>query len=161
MNQDINKGTMSDASGRAATTDGQESGKSATYKRANRQGRNRPLLVTSPDAQAQSEASEAPAAGVATATTTTPAEVAPEKKSRPKFFSTIGKKEQTSETNTIDPAAARLSRATRNTTKPGEKKQAQETSKPAAKAAVPAKSTSARPAAPTARRGGFKPKDRK
>jgi len=82
----------------------------------------------------------------------------PEKKSRPKFFSTIGKRGEPSKTVTADPAAARLARAIRgkgaSTAKPGEKKQPQEEQKPAA----PAKTTSARPAAQPARRGGFKPK---
>jgi len=85
-----------------------------------------------------------------------------EKKSRPKFFSTIGKKEETSETVIADPAAARILRAIRgkgaSTAKPGEKKQPQGENKMAVKAVAPAKSTGARPAAQPARRGGFKPK---
>lgn len=78
-------------------------------------------------------------------------------KGRPKFFSTLGKKEETSEVATADPAAARLSRATRGKAatpaKTGERKQSQQESKAPAKA-----TTAARPAAQPARRGGFKPR---
>ncbi|HEV2581601.1 MAG TPA: hypothetical protein VGT44_12180 [Ktedonobacteraceae bacterium] len=158
MNQQTNNG---------ATPDEQQSGKSATHRRGNRKAGNRPVLITSTEGEQsapdQMDASEMSTAAVATATTTTSsisdAADAPVKKSRPKFFSTIGKKAETSETITVDPAAARLSRATRSAAKPAEKKSSQEANKPAAKAIAPAKSSPSRASAPPARRpSGFKPK---
>lgn len=83
-------------------------------------------------------------------------------KGRPKFFSTLGKKEETSEEVTADPAAARLARAIRGkvtpTAKTGEKRQSQQEIQAPAKATAPARSASGRPAAQPARRGGFKPR---
>jgi hypothetical protein len=161
MNQETNNGPT------PGTPDTEQPGKSAAHRRANRQGRNRAILVTSTESESeqsanvsdQEVASEISTAPVATATTSMPMTDAPVKKSRPKFFSTIGKKEETSETITVDPAAARLSRATRSATKPAEKKPSQEVNKPVAKAVAPAKSASTRASAPPARRpGGFKPK---
>jgi hypothetical protein len=155
MNQDANNGSTP---GARDIQDAQQPGRSTTYKRSNRQGRNRPVLVTPTDGEQptaierQSDIDEALAA---TSTTTTDT---PEKKGRPKFFSTIGRKEAASETTTADPNAARLARAIRgktaSTTKTGEKKQ--EVSSPA-RASSPAKSSAARTAMPP-RRGGFKPR---
>jgi hypothetical protein len=152
-----------DANNNAASSD--EQGKSPTYKRAGRQGRNRPVLDNSTEdikaSLTDAQADEAPSAGVATATTTSAASE-PEsstvtKKWRPKFFSTIGKKEEAADEVKVDPAAARIARATR--ARPGEKKSTQEVSSPAAKNVTPAKSAPARAAAQPARRpGGFKPK---
>lgn len=151
MNQDANNGSTPGAQ------DAQQPGKSATYKRSNRQGRNRPVLVTPTNGEqpaaiaSQSDIDDALSAASATPIST------PEKKGRPKFFSTIGRKAATDEVITADPDAARLARAIRgktaSTAKSSEKKQ--EASTPAK--AAPAKSNAARPALP-ARRGGFKPR---
>ncbi len=152
MNQNANNGSTPSAQ------DAQQPGKAATYKRSNRQGRNRPMLITPTDGEQptaitrQSDIDEAlPAASAATIGT-------PEKKGRPKFFSTLGRKEAAGETITADPDAARLARAIRgktaSTAKSDEKKQEASTH---AKAVAPAKSNAARPAQP-ARRGGFKPR---
>ena len=140
----------------------EQQGKSATYRRANRHGRNRPVLVTdaateqTADVEVQETATSAPAAPTMT-------EEAPAVKSRPKFFSTVGKKEEAAETKSTDAAAARLARAVRGKAavpgkkEPKETKAARETGepkKPEPKAVV--KSAPARSAPP--RRGGFKPR---
>jgi hypothetical protein len=162
MNQEANNGTTSG--------NGLQAGKPTTGKRSNRQGRNRPVLATLADGEQAAttplDAGEefttgSDEGGLATATPTE-ATGAPQKKSRPRFFSTLGKKEETSEALTADPTAARLSRAMRGKAaapaRSGENKQAQEVSKPAAKAVAPAKSVPARAPARPARKGGFKPR---
>lgn len=164
MNQEVNNGALPGAS--------DTPGKSATYKRANRQGRNRPVLVNSSEdvkvaiSEAKAEADGTSQANEA-ASTEVPAETASAeggktgaKRRLPKFFSTIGRKEETGESITVDPAAARLARATRGATRSAEKRgAAQEASKSTAKASAPtpAKSTTTRSTQPV-RRGGFKPK---
>jgi hypothetical protein len=157
MNQEANNGAKPGSS--------DTPGKSPTYKRANRQGRNRPVLINSSEdvksavSEAQAQANETNEASQA-ASTSADSGKASAKRSLPKFFSTIGRKSETGEAATVDPAAARLARATRGTARPAEKRstaQAQEASKPAVKASAPAKGTPARAAQP-ARRGGFKPK---
>src|ERR1700758_5442647 len=105
MNQNANNGSTPGAQ------DAQQPGKSATYKRSNRQGRNRPVLITPTDGEQptalarQSDIDEALSAIPASPITP------PEKKGRPKFFSTLGRKEATGEAITADPDAARLARA--------------------------------------------------
>lgn len=142
-----------------------QQGKPATYKRANRPGRNRPVLVTGAsteqtstvDAQAEETFASTPSAEVPTVTEEAPIA----KKNRPRFFSTVGRKEETAEAKETDAAAARLARATRGkTAAPGKKepkeiKETREPKKPEPKAVV--KSASSR-TAPPPRRGGFKPR---
>lgn len=142
--------------------------KPATYKRANRQGRNRPVLVTGAsteqastvDAQAEETTASASPAEASTVIEETPAV----KKNRPRFFSTVGKKDETAEAKETEAAAARLARATRGkTSAPGKKepkepeviKEIREPKKPEPKAVV--KSAPSR-TAPPPRRGGFKPR---
>src|ERR1700674_954499 len=135
-------------------------GRPTSNKRSNRNGRNRPMLVTG-DATDQlsgdsaQEATSAPTTTILTDTGET-AEAAPVKK-RPGFFSTIGKKEETT-----DAAAARLARATRNKTAAPVKKESKEvqgTKKPAPMAVAKSAPTRAGgKAAPAPRRGGFKPR---
>jgi hypothetical protein len=137
--------------------------KPATYRRANRNGRNRPVLVTVDDTD-QVSATPAPEDTINGAPTQTPiptiTEETPTVKSRPSFFSTIGigKKEQTP-----DAAAARLARATRNKgmisgTK--EVKEVRETKKPepkaVAKSAAPISTRSGSAGVPPRKVGGFK-----
>src|ERR1700730_1313124 len=88
-------------------------GRPTNNKRGNRNGRNRPMLVTSDttDQLSGDTAQEDAMNRIPTQTATEePSEAAPIKK-RPGFFSTIGKKEETA-----DASAARLARATRNKT---------------------------------------------
>jgi hypothetical protein len=163
MNQEVNNGAT------PGTTD--TPGKAATYRRANRQGRNRPVLVNSSEdvkaalseAQAEtdetSETMEAASTEVPAETTSAGSGKASLRRSLPKFFSTIGRKEETGESITVDAAAARLARATRGAAKPTERRATQESSKPATKASAPAPAKSAPTrAAQPARKGGFKPK---
>ncbi|HLX58859.1 MAG TPA: hypothetical protein VKR83_17710 [Ktedonobacteraceae bacterium] len=135
-------------------------GKPATYRRANRNGRKRPVLVTGEATDQASAAQEQEDAmnRVPTQTSTpTVTEETPIVKNRPGFFSTIGigKKEETT-----DAAAARLARATRNkavVSGKKEVKEVKETKKPEPKAvtrSAPARSA----AAPPRRSGGFKPR---
>jgi hypothetical protein len=148
MNQNANNGS----------TPGAQPGKSATYKRSNRQGRNRPVLITPTDGEQPTAIARQSDIDEALSATSAATIATPEKKGRPKFFSTLGRKEATGEAITADPDAARLARAIRgktaSTAKSGEKKQEANTP---AKAAAPAKSNATRPALP-ARRGGFKPR---
>jgi hypothetical protein len=138
-------------------------GRPTNNKRSNRNGRNRPMLVTGDTTDqlsgdsAQENAQMDAMNRVPTQTAIQePSEAAPLKK-RPGFFSTIGKKEETT-----DAAAARLARATRNKTAAPvkkESKEVQETRKPTPLAV--AKSAPTRTggrAAPAPRRGGFKPR---
>lgn len=130
-------------------------------KRGNRQGRNRPLLVTSSaNEQAKSEqVQETGEASQSESTPTTPA-TSPAPSRRPKFFSTLARKEPVGETEeakaagAADPVAARLARAIRGkaaATSPKESKENKEGKKPEAKP-----STSARSAAASATRpAGF------
>ncbi len=138
-------------------------GRPTNNKRSNRNGRNRPILVTgdttdqlssdSAQEDAQMDAMNRVPTRIATEE---PSEAAPIKK-RPGFFSTLGKKEETT-----DAAAARLARATRNKTAAPIKKESKEVQ--GTKKAVPlavAKSAPTRAgskAAPATRRGGFKPR---
>ena len=79
------------------------------------------------------------------------------KKNRPRFFSTLGRKEETVEAKETDAAAARLARATRGKAASGKKelKETREPKKPEPKAVV--RSAPSR-TAPPPRRGGFKPR---
>jgi hypothetical protein len=135
-------------------------GKPSSNKRSNRNGRNRPVLVTGDatdqlSGDAAQEATSAPTTTILTETEEAP-EAAPVKK-RPGFFSTIGKKEETT-----DAAAARLARATRNKTAApvkNESKEVQGTKKPEPLAVAKSAPTRAGGrAAPAPRRGGFKPR---
>jgi hypothetical protein len=138
-------------------------GRPTNNKRSNRNGRNRPMLVTSDTTDqlsgdsAQEDAQRDAMNRVPTQTATEDApEVAPVKK-RPGFFSTIGKREETT-----DAAAARLARATRNKTAAPVKKESKEVqgTKKLVHQAV-AKSAPTRAggrAAPASKRGGFKPR---
>lgn len=138
-----------------------QQGKSATYKRGNRQGRNRPMLVTPATGQTQVEQqSSSLTDGVPTAagtmkSTPTATVVAPVTKSRPKFFSTVGRKAEAVEEKTVDPDAARLARATRGKAMAAPKKTQPDTVKPQSKAVA---STSARPAKSQWAGRGFKPR---
>jgi hypothetical protein len=146
-----------------------QEGKSATYRRSNK-GRNRPVLVTSDQEQEESPASnDASSADSSQVVRTTPATNVAEDtqgttaRSRPKFFSTIGRKETTAEEKVADPAAARLARATRGKAASNGKKEAQEpkeSKETTSKAVAPAKAAPARPAAarPGARPSAFKPR---
>jgi hypothetical protein len=138
-------------------------GRPTNNKRSNRNGRNRPMLVTGdatnqlPGDSAQEDAQMDAMNRVPTQTATEePSEAAPLKK-RPGFFSTIGKKEETT-----DAAAARLARATRNKTAAPVKKESNEvqaTKKPTPLAVAKSAPTRAGGrAAPAPKRGGFKPR---
>jgi len=134
-------------------------GRPTNNKRSNRNGRNRPMLVTSDttDQLSGDSAQEDAIHRVPTQTATEePSEAAPVKK-RPGFFSTIGKKEEMT-----DAAAARLARATRNKTAAPVKKESKEvqvTKKPTPLAVAKSAPTRAGgKAAPAPRRGGFKPR---
>jgi hypothetical protein len=146
MSQDQNIGTQPT-----------QQGKPATNKRTNRNGRNRPILVTddATDQMSGSEARETASAPITTVPTAT--QEAPPVKGRPSFFSTIGKKEETA-----DVAAARLARATRNKVAAPvkkESKEVEETKKSDSKAvAKSAPTRSGGNAASAPRRGGFKPR---
>jgi hypothetical protein len=135
-------------------------GRPTNNKRSNRNGRKRPVLVTGDatdqlSGDAAQEATSAPTTTILTETEEAP-EAAPVKK-RPGFFSTIGKKEETT-----DAAAARLARATRNKTAApvkNESKEVQGTKKPEPLAVAKSAPTRAGGrAAPAPRRGGFKPR---
>lgn len=145
MSQDQNTGTQPT-----------QQGKPATNKRTNRNGRNRPILVTD-DATDQMSGAEAQATASAPITTIpTAIQEAPPVKSRPSFFSTIGKKEETA-----DVAAARLARATRNKAAAPVKKESnevKETKKSDSKAVVKSAPTRSGGNAAAPRRGGFKPR---
>jgi|SRR5579872_5039076 len=140
------------------------SGRPTTTKRSNRNGRNRPVLVTgdTTDQLSSDAMQEDTMNGVPTQTAIEEAPEAAPTKKRPSFFSTIGKKEEKEETT--DAAAARLARATRN--KPvapakKENKEVRETKKPKSEPLAVAKSAPTRTggrAAPAPRRGGFKPR---
>lgn len=141
-----------DISGNSSNSPIQQS-KSATHRRGNK-GRNRPELVSSTPEQEQSatsngaaSASESPVVGTTSATTIEEATQVPSARSRPKFFSTIGRKEAVTEEKAADPAAARLARATRGKAASNDKKEQPEPKTQAAKAVAPAKATPARPAA--------------
>lgn len=132
-------------------TQGTNAGGRPAYKR--NKARHRPVLVTSKDEM--DPVSDEPVKDDL-ATTTEPVSEQPPVQARarrglPKFFSTVGKKEETSTDSTVDPAAARIARATRN--KAPQAKEVKE-SKEAKKAeARPApKGTPVRPPA----RSGFK-----
>jgi hypothetical protein len=134
-------------------------GRPTNNKRSNRNGRNRPMLVTSDTTdQLSGDSAQEDAMNRITTQTATeePSEAAPVKK-RPGFFSTIGKKEETT-----DAAAARLARATRNKTAAPVKKESKEvqgTKKPAPLAvAKSAPSRAGGKTAPAPKRGGFKPR---
>lgn len=139
-------------------------GKPTTNKRSNRNGRNRPVLVTndtndqlSGDSM-QEDAQENALNGIPVQTAIEEAPEAAPVKKRPGFFSTIGKKEEKDEA--ADVAAARMARATRNKTAAPVKKETKEvkaTKKPEPLAV--AKSAPARAGSkPAPRRGGFKPR---
>src|SRR6202521_4588955 len=134
-------------------------GRPTNNKRSNRNGRNRPMLVTGDTTdQLSGNSVQEDAMNRAPTQTATeePSEAAPFKK-RPGFFSTIGKKEETT-----DAAVARLARATRNKTAAPVKKESNEvqgTKKPAPMAVAKSAPTRAGgKAAPAPRRGGFKPR---
>ncbi|MGH2494721.1 MAG: hypothetical protein ACRDIV_08440 [Ktedonobacteraceae bacterium] len=139
-------------------------GKPTTNKRSNRNGRHRPVLVTSDtndqlSSDSVQEGTQEDA--INRVPTQTAIEEAPEAapvKKRPSFFSTIGKKEEKEEAT--DVAAARLARATRNKAAAPAKKETKEvkaTNKPEPMAV--AKSAPARAGSKAApRRGGFKPR---
>ncbi|HEU0000813.1 MAG TPA: hypothetical protein VFQ36_07945 [Ktedonobacteraceae bacterium] len=139
-------------------------GKPTTNKRSNRNGRNRPVLVTndtndqlSGDSM-QEDAQENALNGIPVQTAIEEAPEAAPVKKRPGFFSTIGKKEEKDEA--ADVAAARMARATRNKTAAPVKKETKEvkaTKKPEPLAV--AKSAPAHAGSkPAPRRGGFKPR---
>src|SRR6202165_565772 len=136
-----------------------QQGKPGAYKRANRHGRNRPVLVTgAAGEQASTVETEETAISAPPAEVSTVVEEAPVvKKNRPHFFSTLGRKEETAEAKETDAAAARLARATRGKAALGKKelKEAREPKKTEPKAVV--KSAPSR-TAPPPRRGGFKPR---
>lgn len=148
-------------------------GKPTTNKRSNRNGRNRPVLVTNDttdqlsgdsiqeDTQKNARGEDARKDAMNRVPTRTAIEEAPEAapvKKRPGFFSTIGKKEEKDEA--ADVAAARMARATRNKTATPVKKETREvkaTKKPEPQPV--AKSAPARAGnRPAPRRGGFKPR---
>ena len=154
MSQDENNGTLP------------AQDRPTSNRRSNRSGRNRPVLVTGDTTdQVPGDATQEDAvSGISTqddmdaqmnAIEEAP-EAAPVKK-RPGFFSTLGKKEETT-----DAAAARLARATRNKAAAPVKKEAgevQEAKKPEPMAVAKSAPTRAGGrAAPTPRRGGFKPR---
>jgi hypothetical protein len=138
-------------------------GKPTSNKRSNRNGRNRPVLVTGDTVDQLSGDSvqeDAQKDAINRVPTQTAIEEVPEAapaRKRPGFFSTIGKREETT-----DAAAARLARATRNkTAAPAKKegKEVQETKKQEPLAvAKSAPTRSGGRAAPAPRRGGFKPR---
>jgi hypothetical protein len=143
-------------------------GRPTSNRRSNRNGRNRPVLVTGDSTdQASGDAMQQDGVnGISTqaemdaqmdainrnATEETPA------RKRPGFFSTLGGKKE--EAISTDATAARLARATRNKAAAPAKKEtneAQTTKKPQPQAVT--KSAPARTGGKTApRRGGFKPR---
>ncbi len=134
-------------------------GRPTNNKRSNRNGRNRPMLVTgdTTDQLSGNSAQEDAMNRVPTQTAIEEPSVAAPIKKRPGFFSTIGKKEETA-----DAATARLARATRNKTAAPVKKESKEVqgTKKSTPLAV-AKSAPTRAggkAAPAPRRAGFKPR---
>ncbi len=143
MNQEQNTGTPP------------AQGKPASNKRNNRNGRNRPVLVTSDSTDQVSGTSTQETTSAPTTTVPAAAEETSPIKKRPSFFSTIGRKEETA-----DAAAARLARATRNkAAAPVKKEEVKETKKSEPKAVVKSAPTRAGGnAAPAPRRGGFKPR---
>ena len=134
-------------------------GRPASNKRSNRNGRNRPVLVTgdTTDQLSSDSIQEDAMNRVPTQTATEETSDAAPARKRPGFFSTIGKREETA-----DAAAARLARATRNKTAAPVKKESKEvqSTKKQTPLAV-AKNAPTRAggrAAPAPRRGGFKPR---
>lgn len=138
-------------------------GRPTNNKRSNRSGRSRPVLVTSnttdqmPGDSAQEDTQQDAINGVPTQTAIEEAPEAAPVKKRPGFFSTIGKKVETT-----DAAAARLARATRNKAAAPVKKEGNEVRemkksdpKPVAKSAP---TRAGGRATPAPRRGGFKPR---
>jgi hypothetical protein len=134
-------------------------GRPTSNKRSNRNGRNQPVLVTGDtvDQLSGDSVQEDATNGVPTQAAIEEAPEAAPARKRPGFFSTIGKREETT-----DAAAARLARATRNKTAAPTKKESkevQETKKPEPMAVVKSAPTRAGGrAAPAPRRGGFKPR---
>lgn len=138
-------------------------GRPTSNKRSNRSGRSRPVLVTGDTTDQMSgdlAQEDTQQDAINRAPTQTAIEEAPETapvKKRPGFFSTIGKKEETT-----DAAAARLARATRNKTAAPVKKESKEvqgTKKPVPQAVAKSAPTRAGGrAAPAPKRGGFKPR---
>ncbi len=156
MNQEANSGNLPE-----------QQGKSATYKRGNRKGNNRPTLVSPTTEAANSEQEQSYAenglssgSDVTTPSTTATIAALPvtPAKNRPRFFSTIGRKEALTQETVADPAAARLSRATRGkavaTGKIQESKKS-DTKAVAPATATPARAAAARPARPPS---AFKPR---
>lgn len=149
-----------DISGNSSNSPIQE-GKSATYRRGNK-SRNRPVLVSSTTEQEQSatsngavSASASPVVKTTSATSAGEATQVSPARSRPKFFSTIGRKETATEEKAADPAAARLARATRGKAPSNGKKEQPEAKTQPAKEAAPAKAAPAR-TAPARPRSAFK-----
>src|SRR5260370_2928533 len=142
MNQEQNTGTPP------------AQGKPASNKRNNRNGRNRPVLVTGDSTDQVSGTSTQETMSAPTTTVPAAAEETSPIKKRPSFFSTIGRKEETA-----DAAAARLARPTRNkAAAPVKKKAIKETKRSQPTALLKSAPTRAGGnAAPAPRGGGLKP----
>ncbi|HEY6411481.1 MAG TPA: hypothetical protein VIY29_28825 [Ktedonobacteraceae bacterium] len=91
---------------------------SSSSKRSARAGRNRPMLVTSQEVEGTEQASIEEATPTIEENVVESAPTAPAKRRMPAFFSTVGKRAQTAESQEIDPAQARIARATRGKAAP-------------------------------------------
>lgn len=137
--------------GSTSPADQTQQPKPTTNRRANRQARNRPVLVTSdniknnsdPDIQAttpdtDNQINSSPANETAEVVET------PRQRRLPSFFSRVGKSEQAQENDAmVSPTAARLARATRGKVTTEPKKQ--ETQQPIKNTPTAARSAPARP----------------
>jgi hypothetical protein len=128
--------------------------KATHYKRSRSAGRNRPVLVSPSSNDKVTEELNETALPVEEVTPTTAVEDRRPRRS-PKFFSSVGKSEKEG-TVEADPAAARITRATRSTGASTAGSRTVKETKPAESKSTATKvSTKAAPARPT-RQGGFK-----
>ena len=109
----------------------------SSSRRSTRAGRSRPVLVTSQEVEGTEQANIEEAAPTVEESIQ---ESAPPKRRMPAFFSTIGKRAQTEESQEIDPAQARIARATRGKAAPAkassEDKKTEVKKEPAGKSAA-------------------------
>jgi hypothetical protein len=90
----------------------------SSSRRSTRAGRSRPVLVTSQEVEGAEQANIEEAAPTVDTVEESIPESAPPKRRMPAFFSTIGKRAPTEESQEIDPAQARIARATRGKAAP-------------------------------------------
>ncbi len=120
---------------------------SSSSKRSTRAGRSRPVLVTSQEVEGTEQASIEEATPTVDTVEESIPESAPPKRRMPAFFSTIGKRAPTEESQEIDPAQARIARATRGKAAPA--KASSEEKKPEVKKEPAGRSAaSSKPASP-------------